>query len=190
MDLSDVIKTIKDKLDKEGRLSNGNPQAAVLLPFFVKNSETHLVFIKRTEHLRKHSGQISFPGGKIDKEDDDIFDTALRETQEEIGIPKEQFNVKFKFHDFSTPYYTAVTPIIATFSYPQKYIKSVEEVEEIIEIPLVKLMDPKIHRLEYWEFRGSQHAVHFFDYQSNVKKYEIWGATANVVFELISALLK
>lgn len=167
LSLKFVIDQIQNWNKLQQRQVLGEPQAGVLVPFFEKNDKVYLILTLRSKKLNKHSGQISFPGGKIDASDSNIIETAIRETEEEIGISAANIEIICKFDDFSTPYYKSVTPVISRISTPRSYKKSVDEIDEILEIPFEDLLHPEIHRKENWTIEGTIYEVHFYEWQKN-----------------------
>jgi len=182
------VAKLEKYLTNNGRLSKGSPQAGVLVPLFRRDNKSFLLLTQRSSDLRKHSGQISFPGGKLENIDDSIIDTALRETYEEIGIPPQQVSIIGKFNDFSTPYYRCVTPVLAVIEPQDEYQIQEAEIDHVIEVPLEDLLDPTIHHTEQWEFEGNYYTIHFYSWAGNGAQYEIWGATAGVIAQLLQIL--
>lgn len=185
-----VISSLQTWLDSNNRLNLGEPQAAVLVPFIEKKGLPYIVLTLRSNKLNKHSGQISFPGGKVDTSDIDIFSTALRETEEEIGIDRRNVNILGLFDDFFTPYYSSVTPVIAKMS-RTSYRLSEDEIEEIIEVPVSDLLDPKIYHTEILHRDGRDYEIHFYKWydENQAKYYDIWGATAGVLHKLLKIIV-
>ncbi len=161
-------------------------EAGVLILFFQKNDEWHIVLIERssTNKNDRHAGQISFPGGKKDPSDKDILDCALRECYEEVGIridPKDCLGML-------TPLYIPVSnflvhPVIAYQSHPPRFKLQPEEVADIIELPFSHFFDS--HNLKHTDILvGSQIEIKDVPYfEARGKK--IWGATAMILSELL-----
>lgn len=187
LEFSEIVGKLDKWCSNGHRQSLGKPQAAVLIPILKKNDSTNIILTKRSSNLSKHSGQISFPGGKLEN-GEDVYHAALRETQEEIGINVDPSHIVGTFHDFSTPWYTCVTPVIAHLEGSMQYIPSASEIEKIFEVPIHDLMDETIHWTEVWERAGREHLVHFYKWKLNGDKYTIWGATAGVLFRLLNVL--
>ena len=161
--------------------AEGRSQAAVLVAFFEKNGEDHLLFTRRTENLNHHRGEISFPGGEIEAGDTDLCATALREAEEEIGLRAGDVQVLGRLDDFQTRRGFHVTPFIGTFAYPYEFFVNDEEVAEILEIPLCELANPDVFRYEDWTVAGETRQVCFFTLNSLV----IWGLTGNILKQFL-----
>ncbi|WP_069801450.1 NUDIX hydrolase [Thermogemmatispora onikobensis] len=160
--------------------------AAVLLPLFDADGLPCLLLIRRSPTLRTHSGEIAFPGGSVDPQDRDPVMTALREAQEEIGLPPERAEVL----GLLPPSFTLVTnfwitPVVAFLpSGPGPLTLQTSEVAEIIRAPLPSLADPRIFHSEVWDTSGLRRVVYFYEYGP----YRIWGATARILHQLLSLL--
>jgi 8-oxo-dGTP pyrophosphatase MutT (NUDIX family) len=151
--------------------------AAVLIPLVYKNGEWHIVVTQRTELVKHHRGQISFPGGACELGDADLLATALRETHEELGIPADLVEVLGTLDDMQTITDFVITPFVGALRRPTIYHINEVEVQEAIEVPLSFLLDPSKLRVEHWEREGQSVAVLFWDYGP----YTIWGATARIL---------
>lgn len=175
-----TIDRIRGFLDHHQRKELVNPalkQAAVLMLLFPREGVLHLLLTKRTDHVEHHKGQISFPGGARDARDADLVATALRETEEEIGLPSGVVQVLGLFDDFETPSGFAITPVVGFSASLPPLSPSLDEVAEIIEIPLTLFLERKNERVVKMERKGKIHEVFFYNYQG----YEIWGATAAMI---------
>lgn len=151
--------------------------AAVLVPLVCKDGEWHVVVTQRTQTVEVHSGQISFPGGACDADDEDLLSTALRETHEEIGVPPQAVDVLGALDDFRTVTNFSVTPFVAVIPYPFPYTPSPGEVESVVEVPLSFLHDPENLRMEERQHEGHVLDVLVWDFG----RYKIWGATAQML---------
>jgi 8-oxo-dGTP pyrophosphatase MutT (NUDIX family) len=156
---------------------DGFQKAAVLVPLIDMGEECTLLFTKRTETVETHKGQVSFPGGVVDGTDLDPIHTALRETQEEIGITAGLVQTLGLLDDLMTPAGFVITPVVGFLKVPPRVSPSEIEVAEVFEIPLSFFANPAQGRREYREFRGQRHEVWFYD----TGRHIIWGATANIV---------
>jgi 8-oxo-dGTP pyrophosphatase MutT (NUDIX family) len=148
--------------------------AAVLMLLLFKDGEWHIVVTQRTQTVAHHRGQVSFPGGACEPDDADRLQTAIRETCEEIGVPREAVEVLGALDDFPTISSFVVTPFVGILSHPFPYRLNTNEVETVLEVPLYFLREPANLRLEQHEHEGQLHEVLFWDYG----EYTIWGATA------------
>lgn len=158
--------------------------AAVLIPLFFKDGQAHLLFTKRTEQVAHHKGQISFPGGRFDDTDSSLEFTALRETEEEVGIQKNNIEVLGRTDRFLTNTYFLVSPYVGFFSYPYPYVISEAEIDRIIEVPLLHLLKPDIFETKPIKKNGQSWMVHYYHYQADV----IWGVTGFLLSNFLSIL--
>ena len=127
----------KRNIDDDSRVPS-----AVLIPLYEQQGHYHIIFIKRTETVKEHKGQISFPGGVCEKEDRTTLDTALRECCEEIGLRAEDVEVLGELDDEKTTTSNyIVSPFVATIPWPYRFKINEYEVDEILEIPIRALLD-------------------------------------------------
>jgi 8-oxo-dGTP pyrophosphatase MutT (NUDIX family) len=188
----DFIDRIRNILStRERRVIEHPPfsHAAVLVPLFRKGGDCHLLFTKRSEEVKYHKGEISFPGGVVDEEDSELVRTALREAFEEIGLKENDVQIIGVLDDIVTITEFIVTPIVGLFPYPYPFKVSEVEIAELIEVPLSSLLDEDCFS-EREIFRGGQNEV-VYSYQ--YEKHIIWGATARILkqfLDLISSQLK
>lgn len=151
--------------------------AAVLIAIIDHGNAPTMVLTKRSANLRKHTGQIAFPGGAIDPTDADAAAAALREAEEEIGLARHLPNVVGQL-----PYYISgsgfrIKPIVALLDAGQRFNINTDEVEEVFEVPLAFLMDPKNHVQSSREWQG----VERFYYEMPYEQHRIWGVTAGMI---------
>lgn len=187
MKYSKAIQVIQLKLQEHKPRSFNAPnliQAAVLIPFFDKNNDAHILFTVRTEDVEHHKGQISFPGGAREDQDRSLTDTALRECNEEIGIPKNIVNVIGKLDDFPTITDFLVTPFVATLPYPYPYEINTAEVAEILEVPLELFLSDKHFEVKNWTHKDKTYPVYFYHFNDHV----IWGATAFIINRFVDLI--
>ena len=166
---------------------NSELRAAAVLIVLIepeKQGKLDVLFTKRASHLKHHPSQISFPGGKTEKEDKSPIATALRETYEEIGIAPELLNVVGQLPAYQTVSGFYITPIIALASKLQIYNIDKNEVDEIFHVPLQHFIGTENHHVLSVRKGGLQHKVHFFPYQGR----NIWGATAVILKDLVKQL--
>jgi 8-oxo-dGTP pyrophosphatase MutT (NUDIX family) len=143
-----------------------------------------VLLTKRASHLKHHPSQVSFPGGKAEQEDNSLIDTALREAFEEIGLSREAVSVAGQLPPYQTISGFQVTPIIATVARSQAYKIDENEVAEIFQVPLQHFLTTNDHHVFTASRNGKAHNVHFLPY----KHYNIWGATAVMLKDLVSHL--
>jgi 8-oxo-dGTP pyrophosphatase MutT (NUDIX family) len=159
-------------------------RAAVLVPLFNKGGSCHLLFTKRTEQVKYHKGEISFPGGMLDKEDQSLERTALREAFEEIGLKEEDVQLIGALDDILTTTQFIVTPFVGLFSYPYPFQTSPVEIAELIEVPLSFLLN-KDNFAEHEITRMGQRDI-IFAYQYG--GHTIWGATARILKQFLDLI--
>lgn len=149
-------------------------RAAVLILLFPRDDQLWVLLTKRTSDVEHHKGQISFPGGAMDKEDRDSVATALRETEEEIGLSASAIDILGVFDDAWVPSGFRITPVLGYTGTPPRVCLSPQEVEEIVEVPLSFFLDPRNERVQQFIRNGRPVDVYFYTYRTS----EIWGATA------------
>jgi 8-oxo-dGTP pyrophosphatase MutT (NUDIX family) len=157
--------------------------AAVLVPV-VLGQEPSILLTKRTSHLAKHAGQISFPGGRIDPEDSGPEAAALREAQEEIGLDAGAVEVLGRLRDHVTGTGYRITPILATVRPALTYQLSPHEVDAIFELPMRVVLDPDAPRRQRQHVRGVWREYWVWPHPEHF----IWGATAAILVQLARRL--
>jgi 8-oxo-dGTP pyrophosphatase MutT (NUDIX family) len=156
--------------------------SAVLVPIYYKQGQYHIVFIKRTETVKVHKGQISFPGGNRDTHDRTPLDTALREATEEIGLRTQDVEVLGELDDeVTTTSNYIVTPFAALMPWPYRFKKSRTEVAEIIRVPIRVLLRQGCLKPTTEILDGKTVDSYTYHYQEKV----IWGATARILNKLL-----
>lgn len=160
----------------------------MLILLYPRAGEDYMVFMRRTDTVAHHKGQISFPGGGRDPEDADLIATALREAYEELGIEPEQVEVLDVMPDFYARVSNfIITPVVGRLKPETQagelvFRPNAAEVAEVIEVPLAALRDPSIHRTEQRTRDNIVYILHFYQYGP----YEIWGATGRIIFEFLA----
>jgi 8-oxo-dGTP pyrophosphatase MutT (NUDIX family) len=183
----DFIDQIRNILSSRQRRVIEHPpfsHAAVLVPLFKKGENCHLLFTKRSDQVKYHKSEISFPGGVVDEEDKELVNTALREAYEEIGLKESDVQIIGVLDDYVTITEFIVTPIVGFFPYPYPFKVSEIEIAELIEVPLSSLLD-KACFSEREIFRGGQNEV-VDSYQ--YEKHVIWGATARILKQFLDLI--
>jgi 8-oxo-dGTP pyrophosphatase MutT (NUDIX family) len=161
-------------------------QAAVLLPLFKNTTDYRLVFTKRTDTVRHHKGQVSFPGGSFEPADGDLLTTALRESYEEVGIRPEHVSILGRLDDLSTVSTSfTISPFVGLIPYPYPFHPNPSEVATVFDVPLSVLADPTVGR-RY--IRASDDGATIEDYEFHVNGHVIWGATARIIHHLLSII--
>ena len=158
--------------------------SAVLVLLYLKNDEVNVLLNKRSETVEHHKNEISFPGGRMDKHDHSLFDTALRETKEEIGVSPDDVNMFGQLDQVETMTGYSITPYVGTI--PKKYNFNINsaEVSKLLEIPLFKFNDGTVLRKELRYFNGNWLSKHNYVYEGHL----IWGATANIIGNLVKII--
>ncbi|MFX0056783.1 MAG: NUDIX hydrolase [Candidatus Hodarchaeota archaeon] len=153
-----------------------------IIPYETKPYE--LILIHRTNRGTRHRGEMSFPGGKFEpKLDNSLEDTALRETEEEIGVSKKNVKIIGCLDDFPTMTKYIITPFVGLIDKDQKLIKDDREVQEIVKIPIDFFIKKKNFREQAVDILGNKFPVFYFNYtnKENGKKFTVWGATAYMI---------
>jgi 8-oxo-dGTP pyrophosphatase MutT (NUDIX family) len=161
--------------------------AAVLIALVepdIEGDGLQVLLTKRASHLKHHPSQVSFPGGKVEQEDKSLIDTALREAFEEIGLSADAVKIAGKLPPYQTISGFHVTPVVAVVARAQIYQIDKNEVAEIFQVPLQHFLTTNDHHVFVASKNGKQHNVHFLPY----KHYNIWGATAVMLKDLVSHL--
>ena len=160
--------------------------AAVLVPLVNRSAGVTVLFTQRTAHLTDHGGQISFPGGRVDPGDRCAEDTALRETEEEIGLPRTKVELLGNLPVYLIPTGYKVTPVVGWIEPPFTLRPDPNEVAEVFEVPLDFFLDPVNHRRE-----TAMRAGRLRDYYAIAHDgRNIWGATAGMLVMLYQTLLE
>jgi 8-oxo-dGTP pyrophosphatase MutT (NUDIX family) len=180
-----MIEEIKYKLNlNNSEKPSGRPQASVLIAIlnygkFIGSPE--LIYTQRSSHLSTHSGEVSFPGGKAEKTDLNLFGTALRESNEEMGLKSEDVTELGKLDYLISRHKVEVNPFVASIDQPQTF-KPNEEIQEIFTVPLDFLLDPNNIQRERIERQGDVWQVPTW----NIKNQKIWGLTAMITVNFLN----
>ena len=168
----------------QGSADGALTSAAVLVLLIDHISGMSVLLTQRTESLTDHSGQISFPGGRREDADHSPVDTALRETEEEVGIDRAHIQVigRLSVHETRTGY--RVMPVIGVIDPPLALCPQPSEVAHIFEVPLDFVLDPANYRLETYKGAPTGRKYRAIPYG----EHYIWGLTARVLFELATVL--
>src|SRR5438552_1520088 len=179
---------IRQKLARRTRRmieADGLTRAAVLIPLLVQDGTPLVLFTRRTDTVQHHKGQISFPGGATEQGDVDALATALRETEEEVGIPPGIVEVLGTLDDVhATVSGFLITPFVGIISDPVPLRINTAEIAEVLSVPLSMFRDASRLRMERRERGGQQVDVYFYTHG----RYEIWGVTARIMKSFIDAV--
>ncbi|MEW6688078.1 MAG: CoA pyrophosphatase [Pseudomonadota bacterium] len=154
--------------------------ASVLVPIVAHAGGPTMLFTRRAAHLRNHSGQVSFPGGRVAAGDASPEATALRESREEIGLDSARVELLGRLPEYRTRTGFRITPVVAVLEPPLELAPDADEVDEIFEVPLAFLLDPANHRRRWRVWRGRRRWFFAMQYQ----RHTIWGATAGMLVNL------
>ncbi len=159
-------------------------KAAVLVPIVTYEDDITILLTKRTEHLAKHAGQVSFPGGSIDPGDENAVAAALREADEEIGLSADHVNVHGSLDTYRTGTGFEITPVVATIQPGFSLQIDDGEVADVFEVPFDFIMDRSNHQRQSAVWRGRRRHYYAMPYDG----YFIWGATAAMLVNLVDVL--
>ena len=185
---------LKNKIFKINHTKNNPPffkyskkkeirKAAVII-LIINNSQKQIVFTKRTNLLKNHPNQISFPGGTYEKQDKTLYDTAIREVREEIGIKIEQIEMvkQLKPQDVRTGF--QIHPFVAFIPSDSYFQIDKYEVDKIIKVPIIKLLDTSCYRMVNIKENNYEYTYPVFYYNGE----KIWGATASILYDFIISI--
>lgn len=159
--------------------------SAVLIPLYENQGQYHIVLIRRTETVKTHQGQISFPGGTRELADRTLLETAIRESSEEIGLRPGDIEILGELDDeVTTTSNYIVTPFVAMIPWPYPFVKNKSEVDEVIQAPVTALMDSACLKPDTEFLNGQEVRSYTYCYKGKV----IWGATARILNKLLDIL--
>ena len=187
---AEFITSIRSSLAEHRRITTSEWEAtpaAVLLPLFINQDEWHLLYTRRTELLNSHRGQVSFPGGMIEEIDKDPVEAALREVEEEIGIPGDKVEILGCVDNMFTVTQFSITPVVGIIPWPISLKLNETEVARVFGVPISWLSDENNLETEERDIPGLglKVPVHFY------KPYDgetIWGATARITLNLLEII--
>ncbi len=151
--------------------------AAVLIPVVDDGAEARVIFTQRTATMRKHSGQVAFPGGAVDAEDGDAETAALREAEEEISLDRRFVEPVGRLPQYKALSGFSITPVLAVVRPGFELVPNPAEVERVFDVPLSFLMDPRNHAQGSGIWLGGERHYYRMPYEG----HDIWGITAGIV---------
>ncbi len=167
-----------DDLERQHEISQQPAKPAAVLLLVVNHpTDPTVVFTQRTAHLADHAGQISFPGGRSDEGDESPEHTALREAEEEVGVPSDRIEILGRLPEYHTSTGYRVTPVVGWAEPPLTYRPDPHEVADVFEVPLSFLLDSGNHRYESAFYKGRMRKYWAMPYGERF----IWGATAGML---------
>ncbi len=158
--------------------------ASVLVALLTRPGGLQVLLTQRTQHLSAHAGQVAFPGGRSEEHDLDAVATALRETEEEVGLPRDRIEVVGRLDLFQTGTGFAITPIVGLVAAPVALRPDPQEVADAFEVPLDFILDPANRERRSAERGGRLRTFYVYAYEGR----EIWGATAAMLMNLAEIL--
>jgi len=176
---------LENKLNKTKRCEKAatSRTAAVLLPIVPSEDDCLIIFTKRLRDLNSHGGEVSFPGGIMEKSDKDLMHTALRETHEEIGVEPSAVKIIGVLDDEVSKGGHRVTPYVGLLNNPVFTLQETE-VERIYSVPVSHLSDPGVHYTETWVRDKQRRDVHFYRFENDI----IWGLTAVILYKFFQRI--
>ena len=164
------------------KINSDAKKSSVMCLFLENNNKVYILLTKRSNNLSNHAGEICFPGGGPEKGDKDLLDTALRETYEEVGVPKDEIKVIGQLDDYITGTGFHISPFVGILNSKLKFTINKDEVSELIYLPVDELKDNSNH---IWTEKKFGNKMYKF-WKINYLDYNIWGATASILVGLAS----
>lgn len=158
-------------------------QAAVLVPLYVEAGQLWTVLTKRTDHLPSHKGQVAFPGGKLE-DGEDVWDGALREAEEEIGLDPQKVLRLGRLDEAGTPSGFRIVPCVGAVPYPLATRINADEIDDVFPVPLQNLSNPDLVEDRCVLIDGVERELRIY----HVGRRQIWGLTARILQTLLMRL--
>lgn len=174
-----ALATLREILARRPAIQIDAPQhrrACVLIPLIRNGAGWSILFTKRSENLASHSGQIAFPGGSVEP-DESLEDAAIREAEEEVGIPRAQVELIGRLDDVITHSGFLVAPFVGVIHENVDYVIQEAEVVEVFEVPIEALLDVRNPEVRYVPFRRKEYPAYFYHHG----RHEIWGLTGRML---------
>lgn len=182
--LEEVEKLLQGAPVQRVGATDGLTHSAVLVPLYVAHGELWVLLTRRSDSLPHHAGQIAFPGGACEDGDADEVATALRETEEEVGIPVDKVVVLGQLDDLATPTGFVISPVVGAITFPFEAHPAAGEVEAVLPVPFSFLANPEMIEQQVFEYRGRQVVSPVYHYRGQ----RVWGATAKIIADLVQRL--
>jgi len=163
------------------QVTNDGVRAAVLCPLYIENELLKIMFIKRSQTVRNHKGEISFPGGVKDSTDSSLAETSIRETEEEIGVKDSDITIFGGLDEVNTSTGFLVSPFVGTIPYPYKFDLSGDEVDCLISLAVNDFLRPE-NEIDFYYFNGRRLTP---QRAFKIDGHTIWGATAKIMGQFI-----
>ncbi|MGH1363125.1 MAG: CoA pyrophosphatase [Calditrichia bacterium] len=180
MKFTTAVNTIRERLEDHvpKRLSiDSFIPAAVTIPIFEKNGKPHMLLTLRADTVEHHKGQVSFPGGAWEPHDTSIEQTALRETDEEVGIPPSMTRVIGQLDDFPTISDFIITPFVTTIPYPFPTDVNPDEVAKLLEVPFDLFLTDSHFEAKIKRYKNTEYPVYYYYFEDTI----IWGITGFII---------
>lgn len=174
-----ALERLRELLQRRPAIEIDAPQlrrACVLMPLVRDGGGWSLIFSRRSDNLAAHSGQIAFPGGRVEK-GESLADAAVREAEEEVGIPARNVELIGRLDDVLTNTGFLVAPFAGIVHDRVEYVLQAGEVAEVFEVPVDALLDPALPEIRYVPYRERKYPAYFYPYG----QYEIWGLTGRML---------
>lgn len=159
-------------------------RSAVLAPLYEHGGEVHVVLTRRAWHMRSHTGEVSFPGGRQEP-GETLWETALREAHEETGLDPTAVERIGELHHLATvTSRSSIVPFVGVLPDRPRLVPNPDEVDAILHVPIGELLEPDVYRSERWGITGFDRPIHFFEIVGDT----IWGATASMLVDLLTRI--
>jgi 8-oxo-dGTP pyrophosphatase MutT (NUDIX family) len=177
----------RGKFTLESVFDNNPKHSAVLILLYPKQNEPHLVFIERINNGRAHSGQIAFPGGRVEETDESYLETALREAEEEVGADRNAIEIAGQLSWLYVPVSNFIIyPVVGVCKSDLCFVPQFSEVKSIIEVPLSKFLSKEVVTQITIENNNPYYKMDVPAY--DIGNHKIWGATAMIMSEFLTIL--
>lgn len=169
-----------------GTIDEDMPEAGILVPVTRDPHNPSIILTRRAQHMTTHKGQVAFPGGKFDEDDDTIEQTALRECHEEIGVAPDQIEVIGALSQVVSLHGIRVTPYVGLVDANVELTPNLDELDSIFKVPTQFFHQTEPTRRDKMTYKDMALSVPSYDFHSEGERYEIWGLSAIVVVELMN----